>query len=243
MRIISKFFDVYDLQHSLRDESRVWERKTEEIKVRKQKGEDYGFISGGSGYAVVLMEYFYFCGQVFPMITIKPEWGKFDNKKVVTFNFDKALAVAKEYGFRGLTYRMPGDTLEKQFKSLEEKAKEDSVAIQKMFDKFNYPLGVYSWVRSALPDEESTQEVPCHVLTFNPQLMNNFPWQEIDTNVYRFHQLIEQFLSGVIGHFETIPQMVTTSDKDRLLAHGFDATTSFRKMKRVQYYLYMVERE
>ena len=93
-------------------------------------------------------------------------------------------------------------------------------------------MGVYSWVRKALPDEDFTQEVPCHILTFNPQLMNVYPWQEIDSNVYRFHQLIEQYLSGVIGHFEGTPVTVTTSDKDRLLAKGFDAVTSFRNMKR-----------
>ena len=232
MRIISKFFDVYDLQHSLRDETRVWERKTETIKVRKLDGEDYGYMTPYYRSAEIILEYFYFCGQVYPLFTITPMWGTYENKKVKTFLFDRALEVCKEYGITGLGYMYKGDTLEKQFSSLEAKAKEDMVAVQKMFDKFNHPLGVYSWVRKALPDEDSTQEVPCHILTFNPQLMNFYPWQEIDSNVYRFHQLIEQYLSGVIGHFEGTPVTVTTSDKDRLLAKGFDAVTSFRNMKR-----------
>lgn len=232
MRIISKFYDVYDLQHSLRDDSRVWERKTEVLNVRKLEGEDYGYARWLANYRDITLEYFYFCGNVYPLFTITPNWGEFENKKVITFLPEKALATAIEYGFKSLDYRMPGDTIEKQFKALESKIKEDSTAIKAMFDKFNHPMGIYSWSRSALPDEESTQEVPCHILTFNPRLADGLPWQEIDSNLYRFHQLIEQYLSGVIGHFETIPSTVTTSDKDRLLAKGFDAVTSFRNVKR-----------
>lgn len=233
MRIISKFFDVYDLQHSLRDESRVWERKTETINVRKRdSSEDYGYTKLSGGGPSLVLEYFYFCGQVYPLFTITPLWGTYKNKMVKTFSFSKALEICKEYGITGLSYMFKGDTLEKQFAVLEANSKEEMVEIQKMFDKFNHPLGLYSWANKALPEDGSTQEVPCHVLTFNPQLMNAYPWQEIDSNVYRFHQLIEQYLSGVIGYFEGTPVTVTTSDKDRLLAKGFDSVTSFRNMKR-----------
>lgn len=233
MRIISKFFDVYDLQHSLRDDSRVWKRKTETLKVRKLEGEDYGFnfdffarnLDKKVNFSV---NFFYFCGTVYPLFSFR-HWENSSNYK--TTKIENALHYANTVaGIKALNYRFPGDTLEKQFAKLDAAIQEQLPRIKEMFDKFNHPLGIYNYSNKELPDEESTQEVPCHILTFNPQLLGNLPWQEIDSNVYRFHQLVEQYLSGVIGYFEATPKTVTTSDKDRLIAHGFDAVTSFRKM-------------
>lgn len=231
MRIISKFFDVYDLQHSLRDETRVWNRVTETIFVRKLEGEDYSVTFGNWSGDSFNLEYFYFCGQVYPLFRFSKHKSAGLYDTFDTFIAEKAIAKAKEWDI-ALGYRFPGDTTEKQFAKLLAKIEEDKVKIQKMFDKFNHPMGHYSFVKEQLPDDNFNQKVPCHVLKFNPKLMGDYPWQEIDDNVYRFHQLIEQFLSGVIGQFEGEPQTVSISDKDRLIAHGFDAVTSFRNMKR-----------
>lgn len=231
MYIISPFFDVYDLQHSMRDPNRIWERKTETLNIRKKSNENYGMYFESGRYAKMRVEYMYFCGTAYPLFILTPRWGEHDNKVQITTIPSKAIEIAKLYGLNSLNYLYHGDTLEKQFEVLESKIKEELPHIIQMFDKFNHPIGIYSSIGKTLPDSDSKQEVPCHVLTFNPQLLNNYPWQEIDSNVYRFHQLIEQYLSGVIGHFETIPKMVTSTDKDRLIAKGFDAITSFRKMK------------
>lgn len=230
MRIISKFMDVYDLQHSMRDESRIWERKTEVLYVRKQAGEDYGFTTSWRNRDHLTIQFFYFCSEVYPLFGLTYTIDGV-TEKLVTFNQEEVIQKGTELDL-SLNYEFSGNTFEKRFNKLMSTINEQIPRIQEMFDKFNHPIGLYSWVREALPDEDSTQEVPCHKLIFNPRLMGAIPWQEIDNNLYRIHQRIEQYLSGVIGHFESVPKTVTTSDKDRLLAKGFDAVTSFRRMKR-----------
>ena len=58
---------------------------------------------------------------------------------------------------------------------------------------------------------------------------SGIPWQEIESNLYRLHQVLEQYIFGVLGTGE--PDMITVSDKDRLAAHGFDTKTSFRNKR------------
>lgn len=231
MRIISKFVDVYDLQHAMRDESRIWERKIEVVYVRKQDNEDYGFYTRNYWYESLKVNFFFFCEEVYPLFTLKYLDDDNNEQTLITFDESKVIEIGEDIKL-GLSYKYPGDTFEKRFKSLMSEINEQKPRIKEMFIKFNHPLGIYDWVEEALPDDTSTQKVKCHKLTFNPKLFGELPWQEIDSNVYRLHQRIEQYLSGVIGHFEATPATITTSDKDRLLAKGFDAVTSFRRMKR-----------
>ncbi|WLW41115.1 hypothetical protein LPEKDOOE_00002 [Salmonella phage KKP 3953] len=60
---------------------------------------------------------------------------------------------------------------------------------------------------------------------------SGIPWQEIESNLYRLHQVLEQYIFGVLGTGE--PDMITVSDKDRLAAHGFDIKNFFQEYGKV----------
>lgn len=60
----------------------------------------------------------------------------------------------------------------------------------------------------------------------NP-LLNEYEFQRV-LDPFTVYQEIDMFISGILGNTEVIPEM---RDKDKIVSHGFDLKTSFRKTK------------
>lgn len=224
MRIISDFSDIYDLQHTMFDKDRVWIRNTEEVVIRAEKS-----LCGRFPYrtrsASFRMGWFYFCGDVYPMLSANSI-----EKSVTGIGLDPFLAklAAAEWSHLLESVSILGNSVLTEIKQV---IANNSPEVKKLFDSFDAPLGLM-YERKQLPSEADTQEVLCHVLELNPQLNPSLPWADVDSNIYRMHQHLEQYLSGVLAGFgRSNEPLVTTSDKDLLLSKGFDYKTSFRKAK------------
>ena len=238
MRIISKFYDVYDLRHSMDDPDRIWNRKSEDVLVRtNSKGSIYRDDSLGYNLYtsknitrrgdLVVMPIFV-AGEVHFIYAVYDEHPNVE--PIWTTDAKKAQIACVKKRIR-MSYHIGESDLTKAFASLVQKLEEQKQELEALFYQLRVPLAILSEVIKTVPDENSTQEVYCYKITTNPRLMDsNIPWQEIDSNLYRLHQSLEQYIWGVIGTGE--PEILTVSDKDRLLAHGFDAKTSFRNVPR-----------
>lgn len=228
MRIISEFKDVYDLQHAMFDKERTWTRRTETIMVKRDEALPSLYRPSAYWYrGLADIQYFpvFIAGVVHYVYAFQHE-GKFYKS---TVDGDKAVEIAKEIGIN--TMRLFGKNALDDIESVATQSVELKQLAYNLFRELKVPLGYINRVVNSVPDENSKQEVPCYEVIVNPRLHNSIiPWTEIDPNVYRLHQELEQYLWGVLGTGE--PDMLTTSDKDRLLAKGFDAVTSFRNMPR-----------
>ena len=226
MRIISKFVDVYDLQNSLFDADRVWERKTEELTIKAPDDGNYMImqerritrIEGKIGYFKILP--FFLAGEIYWLYHIDVL-----DTQVKTFSLDEALEILEENGWSAgfslldINRGKPKESILSWQEEVTPKAKE-------ALSELRVPLAVLD---SLVPNDKDNNKY-FKVIT-NPRLhLSGIPWQEIESNLYRLHQMIEQYIWGVLGTGE--PDIITTSDKDRLAAHGFDTVTSFRNMKR-----------
>ncbi|AFQ22203.1 hypothetical protein My1_044 [Pectobacterium phage My1] len=225
MQIISKFQDVYDLQHSLFDESRRWVRNSETVTmgiplnacIALRSRDVYanigrnGITSKGS---YTLMPVF-ICGVVHwvhsisvigqeQFYTTNPALAeKFLLDSGVFIRDFRKREILKSISLNGETTR----ELEKLCKTLEA------------------PIVMLSSVKEAEHGYTLIGEfIKC------PSLIgNNIPWQEIEPNLYRLHQSIESYVFGVLSQPE--PIVLSTTEKDRLQARGFDSKASFRKAK------------
>lgn len=253
MRIISKFKDVYDLQHSMADNSAVWNRKTEHFKVRctdglkllsagyltKTRNPYYGLYSvqvqmvfvAGSIYPLFVIEY---GGKVAEAYMHAPGAGA-RREHFMTFNPEKFVEQALMLGAESVVFHgewdLRADNVESAVRKFMTKFEENSRVARSAFETLNSPLVLVDKVTKGFLQEKDKQEVPYWDLYANFCFNDlRLPWQDIEPNLYILHQILEQYQFGVLGGKE--PEMISISDKDRLEAHGFDSKTSFRSMER-----------
>lgn len=226
MRIISKFADVYDLQNSLFDPDRVWERKTEELTIKAPDDDNYTImqerriarIEGKTGYFKILP--FFLAGEIYWLYHIDVL-----DTQVKTFSLDEALEILEEKGW-STGFSLLDINRGKPKESILAWQEEVTPKAEEALTELRVPLAILS---SVVPNDKDNNKY-FKVIT-NPRLhLSGIPWQSVEPNLYRLHQRIEQYIWGVLGTGE--PDMITVSDKDRLAAHGFDTVTSFRNMKR-----------
>ncbi|CAL5098736.1 Phage protein [Salmonella phage Tennessee] len=226
MRIISKFADVYDLQNSLFDPDRVWERKTEELTIKAPDDDNYTImqerriarIEGKTGYFKILP--FFLAGEIYWLYHIDVL-----DTQVKTFSLDEALEILEEKGW-STGFSLLDINRGKPKESILAWQEEVTPKAEEALTELRVPLAI---LNSVVPNDKDNNKY-FKVIT-NPRLhLSGIPWQSVEPNLYRLHQRIEQYIWGVLGTGE--PDMITVSDKDRLAAHGFDTVTSFRNMKR-----------
>lgn len=228
MRIISEFKDVYDLQHAMFDKERTWTRRTETILVKQEQSLP-SLCRPGNYWSSNSSNIYYTPVFIAGVVHYIYEFYQNDKFYASTVNADRAAEIANELGITSM--RLFGKNALEDLESVATQSVELKQLAYNLFRELKVPLGYINRVIKAVPDENSKQEVPCYEVIVNPRLHNSIiPWTEIDPNVYRLHQELEQYIYGVLGTGE--PDMLTTSDKDRLLAKGFDAVTSFRNMPR-----------
>lgn len=225
MRIISKFADVYDLQNTMFDTTRTWIRNTENTTISLEKDRNFvlekplyrltsdrSLVTGGV-YTIFPMFIF---GEVHWLHTIT----NLGQVLLRTFNSSKVEPYLIEQGLQ-LTFRdgMLAKNLQKTFASINEQS---ASVLNKLID-LRVPLAIVTDAAISDTGLELTIET-------NPSLIGrNIPWQEIEPNLYKLHQLMESYIFGVLGTGE--PTTVSLTDKDRIIANGFDYKTSFRNMK------------
>lgn len=254
MRIISKFTDVYDLQNSLYDPSRVWTRTTDTIKVLAKDSPKLvlkGYIDKkpeyylGRDYFVFYIQMVFFAGKVFPLYTIEyggkkaPDYINqpgFPYEDFYTFDFDtfasrvevvgKSMTLAYNCGISSFS-----TDIASVLKKLEAGILDLIEPATRCLEELRQPILLVDKQSFGLLEEKDTQQREYwEILTnfcFNELRL---PWQEIQPNLYIFHQQLEQYIFGTLGNKE--PEMVYTSDKTRLEAHGFSSKFSFRNMER-----------
>lgn len=255
MKIVSKFTDVYDLQHSLSDPDSVWRRKTETMKMPTSKESPKLLFTGTiptgldrfrGGRFFCNIRMVFIAGVVHPLFTIEhggdemPEYmynvGSVGRYDFMTFDPNKFADRAALLGGRTICIDGEWDL------------RDDSP--QKVMDKFMTmfnvelrpkaeaglrqclePLVLVNAHRKGLVYEKDTQETTYYDLSTNFCFNDlRLPWPELEPNLYILHQTLEQYLFGVLGG--KTPEVISTSDKDRLEAHGFSNKFSFRNMER-----------
>lgn len=238
MRIISKNNDVYDLQHALFDSDRIWVREEETLQVRVtaetenlvkrfsisdiEDTRSFGSTNNITAYPVFIAGELHWLYEVNWYRYVSPVDSS--NHKYVAFSKEalanKVLGELEMDVFEGFgTSRVQG--LNQMF----EKLKEVEPKARQMLANLNKPLAMITNITNSDVDTTKYFEVVTNFNFFQRKL----PWQEIDANLYRLHQVIESYIWGVIGNGEK--QVIETSDLDRLKAYGFDEKISFRTRK------------
>lgn len=239
MRIISKFRDVYDLQQTMFDEDRVWHRETQTLSVNATEEAEKLLHVSREVYPVkpstralrVEAEYnvtpVFIAGEVHWLHSLKGYRvglsGKLINFK--SFDMDKMFSFLEENGLQ-IRVHFFDKNPDNMKASIQDSLAELKPKAEALLSELRVPLAI---VDDIIRNKNDTTKLFSIVTNFGFHDMG-LPWQEIEPNLYRLHQLIEQYLFGVIGTGE--PETITTSDKDRLLAHGFDFKKSFRNMGR-----------
>lgn len=250
MRIISKFKDVYDLQHSMRDESQTWNRETQNIQVKDDKPLAYYFTAcvpdgkrnyRNKGYSIGV-EPLFLAGSVHFLYTIvgggelqEEVWGAFSPpvySDFITFSPDKFLVRLKELKVTGLSawsilFGVYNEDLDKQVDKVVSYIENNLRApVQSLLEELRVPLALVTGYTGNIYSKNMVWDITTN-FCFNDLRL---PWHEIEPNLYIMHQQLQQYIFGVLGTEEA--EMVSTSDKDRLIAHGFNTVTSFRNMDR-----------
>lgn len=250
MRIISKFKDVYDLQGTLYDEEQTWNRVTEDIQVKDNQPLAYYFNAyqpdekrarRERGYSVGV-EPLFLAGQVHFLYTIigggelqEEEWGAFNPpmyEDFITFSSDKFLARLKELKVTSLgsmlgLFGSSGKDLDKQFDKVVSHIENNLRApVRQLLEELRVPLALVTGSTGNAYAKTLVWDISTN-FCFNDLRL---PWHEIEPNLYIMHQHLAQYIFGVLGTEQA--EMVSTSDKDRLVAHGFNTVTSFRNMER-----------
>lgn len=232
MRIISKLKDVYDLQGTMYDAERAWYR--EEVKevvnvsadfeqiifyaeiLRNRTSSGYGGVNMGTLEVRPVL----ICGILRWLYGYHTGLGA-DAVHIQTFDPVKVKEVLEEQGYY---LRMGWDmnTIEK----IDARVRNATTTASSFLETFNKPIAM-AWDAAKSKTDPTVNITVKTDFNFHAE---DFPWQEIDPNLYRWHQTLESYIFGVLGQGE--PKTESTSDRDRLIAKGFDAKVSFRNMER-----------
>ncbi|QTJ63367.1 hypothetical protein [Salmonella phage STWB21] len=232
MRIISKFNDVYDLQNSLFDPDRVWERKSDEILVKVTEDVEKNIVHDRQVFREGSMS---FCGdfeyRVNPLFVAGEVYWLHElycwhpGFSFKTFNLDAVFDKMEEMGLHARSYLLDksrGNVRE----SMRDMLIEAKPKAERILSELRVPIAYVKGIK-----KNENDDIRNFIIQTNIRFhQSGIPWQEIESNLYRLHQVLEQYIFGVLGTGE--PDMITVSDKDRLAAHGFDTKTSFRNMAR-----------
>ncbi len=232
MRIISKFNDVYDLQNSLFDPDRVWERKTEELLVKVTDDVEKNIVHNRQVFREGSLSFrgdfeysvnpLFIAGEVYWLHELSCWHPSFSFK---TFNIDAVFDKMEEMGLHARSYLLDknrGDVRE----TMRDMLVEAKPKAERILSELRVPIAYVKGIK-----KNDNDDVRNFVIQTNIRFhQSGIPWQEIESNLYRLHQVLEQYIFGVLGTGE--PDMIKVSDKDRLAAHGFDTKTSFRNMAR-----------
>lgn len=230
MRIISKFADVYDLQSSLFDADRVWERKSDEVTVKVTDKAEENLIHrrqvfGGRdeySYSEYYIKPLFIAGEVFWLHSFYDRYGVANFQ---TFDIDKMFKHFEELGLSVRIYFTDKDSNNVKA-TLQDALVESKAKAEKILSELRVPIAFLKSMKKNENDEGKHFVIQTNIRFHQSGL----PWQEVESNLYRFHQQLEMYIFGVLGTGE--PDTITVSDKDRLLAHGFDVKKSFRNMGR-----------
>lgn len=232
MRIISKFNDVYDLQNSLFDPDRVWERKSDEILVKVTEDVEKNIVHDRQVFREGSMSFrgdfeyrvnpLFVAGEVYWLHELYCWHPGFSFK---TFNLDAVFDKMEEMGLHARSYLLDksrGNVRE----SMRDMLIEAKPKAERILSELRVPIAYVKGIK-----KNENDDIRNFIIQTNIRFhQSGIPWQEIESNLYRLHQVLEQYIFGVLGTGE--PDMITVSDKDRLAAHGFDTKTSFRNMAR-----------
>ena len=237
MRIISKVKDVYDLQGTMYDAERVWYR--EEIKQVVNVPADFEQIifyanlfetvkNGKFGvYQLGTLEIrpVLICGTLrwlYGYHTYRPNGGNtWTGYHFQTFEPAKVIELMEE---EGLSVRLGWET--NTIEKIDAYVRNATATASAFLETFNKPIAM-AWDAAKSKTDPTVNITVKTDFNFHAE---DFPWQEIDPNLYRWHQTLESYIFGVLGQGE--PKTESTSDRDRLIAKGFDAKVSFRNMER-----------
>lgn len=232
MRIISKFNDVYDLQNSLFDPDRAWERKTEELLVKVTDDVEKNIVHNRQVFREGSLSFrgdfeysvnpLFIAGEVYWLHELSCWHPAFSFK---TFSIDAVFDKMEEMGLHARSYLLDknrGDVRE----TMRDMLVEAKPKAERILSELRVPIAYVKGIK-----KNDNDDIRNFVIQTNIRFhQSGIPWQEIESNLYRLHQVLEQYIFGVLGTGE--PDMITVSDKDRLAAHGFDTKTSFRNMAR-----------
>lgn len=219
MRIISKFHDYYDLGMQYgQDNTIVWVRNTEEIKVKDLDRDTFHKLpklSFHTNYKIktsryecaVELVYLAFCGkwQRLYIGTVTKHYYPYKAQTLCSENIetlrDRFIRLVDE------ELKRDGDKYSGRYNKHSEKHIEQSA--HEIHRHFNSPVILYS----------------NGLVIKNPNL-KSIGYNQIK-DPYTVYQNISMYMSGVLG--QPANPTVTLSDKSKVLKHGFDAKWSFRR--------------
>lgn len=241
MRIISKFHDYYDsVQKYGQDLNTVYLRNDESLDPKKfESFKDFlGVYQVRHGlYASVDFSYIPFIVLISDKsyfgfkLTYKKDGTDqeiveycYDEKSCVDFLDRNSTTYLKEYSEKKKGWRYHYYRTDFNAEKVPEFFETKIPGTQKICIEYASPViligkkGCYSEVGPFGPGKDL-------LIIKNPCLKNIEFYKALDTN--SAFQEIESFLTGVLP--ATVPNMVTVSEKNKILKHGFDYKLSFRK--------------
>lgn len=240
MKILSKVHDYYDSAAAYGVSDQYWKRQNDTLHEKNIELEDImQHTQCWGGRPMIIM----FCGKAYPVISLRGRGGYSDNHFLITCQDD--FAAYEEIYDAGLNPPYPGawedvKPTSNRFRSQESYAVRgfqgflDDVAkldCEKYHRQYNAPIirVGYTYIdkHGNYQDNRGRWRHKVTIET-NPSL-KALGFQKVK-DAFTAYQELDSYIFGVLG--VDVNPTVQTSDKDRLVAHGFDNRTSFRNMKR-----------
>lgn len=240
MKILSKVHDYYDSAAAYGVSDQYWKRQNDTLHEKDVQLEDILHFTGcWGGRPMIIM----FCGKAYPVISLKGRGGYSDDHFLIASqeDFEVYKGMFEEHkdqyghsrwedvenGYR--RFSSPESYSVRGFQGfLDDVTKIDC---EKYHRQYNAPIikVVYTYIdkQSNYQDNRGRWRHKVTIET-NPSL-KAIGFQKVK-DAFTAYQELDSYIFGVLG-VDANP-IVQTSDKDRLVAHGFDNRVSFRNMKR-----------
>lgn len=240
MKILSKVHDYYDSAAAYGVSDQYWKRQNDTLHEKDSALEDImHHTQCWGGLPMILL----FCGKAYPVIVMRGNGVYYHERFLIASqeDVDAYEALCEEtmdkYGHskwepmvpRSSRYTSPESYRVRGFQGfLDDVAKLDC---EKYHRQYNAPIirVGYTYIDKHGNYQDSTGRWR-HKVTIetNPSL-KALGFQKVK-DAFTAYQELDSYIFGVLG-VDANP-IVQTSDKDRLVAHGFDNRVSFRNMKR-----------
>lgn len=225
MRIISPFKDYYDsVSGQYLDKEITYNRSHSVVDIKDR--EDIPVVARfvekmGDSYYNVNFSIVGFCGQLYPVVTIRNDKEKRsvgfyyldDFKKYVKEN---NISIRDEQRYRNKWWRWSSYNLSIQEVELFFQNREKFEKLNRLFSKYNTPVFVVRTEGNAYNGLK---------ISINPML-SNYSFVKVK-DPYSAHQDLYTYVSGHLNQQSN--EMVEISNEDKIHKHGFDKH-SFRKM-------------